>query len=237
VGTIFDREHEPPDEELEDRAYQLVRAGAGLLPGAGELLDLVITPPLEKRKAAWMNDVAAALRRLEDAHRVSYEQLRDNPAFLDAVLTATQAALRTSQQIKREALRNAVLNTALGSNLDVASQQIFLGMVDRFTELHLKILKLFHDPRAWRNTSTGAPLAGPPQHGHGRDAADVLENAFPELQSRQPLYEQVWLELHSVGLVRLNTLHNSGEGEAVMNKRTTPMGDAFVAFITSPVPD
>src|SRR5262245_46533854 len=111
--AIFDREHEPPEPGLGDTAYTLVRAMVDVCPGAADLLGLIVAQPLAKRQQEWMNELAVAVRRLEEVHSIRPEQLRDNPAFIDAVLTASQAAIRTSQSEKREALRNAVLNSSL----------------------------------------------------------------------------------------------------------------------------
>lgn len=106
--------------------------------------------------------------------------------------------------------------------------------MDRFTELHLQLVKLFHDPRAWR-IDGGQHLTG---RMHG-DAADVLEEALPAFATERgrTLYAAVWADLYAAGLVRLNTLNNQGEGPAIMNKRTTALGDEFAAFITNPFRD
>ena len=109
-------DYQPPEPDWKDRAHVLVRAGLGSLPCVGaaatELFQMVITPSLEKRRIEWMNSVAEALKRLEEKEQLRIDDLVSNELFVDTVLHATQTAMRNSQQEKRDALRNAVLNTA-----------------------------------------------------------------------------------------------------------------------------
>ena len=232
---MADQKSEPPRPEGRDTVYSVVRAAIAAVPLVGgpalELIGEVITPPLERRQHEWLTALAADVDALKKAHNIRVEDLRDNPVFIDAVLTASQVALRTSQRQKHDALRNGVLNSALPNRPDEVSQQVFLAFMDRFTELHLKILKLFHLPLQWQ-----APDGRRVTNRHTGLAASVLEEAYPELKDQRPLYQQVWRDLYNAGLVRLETLENQGEGEGVMKKRTTSLGDQFVAFITSPLP-
>jgi hypothetical protein len=152
--AIFEDDYKPPESETGDRAMAVVRSTLGAVPiigaAAQELLDHVIRPPLVRRQQEWMEDIAGGLRKLEADHGIRPEQLRDNRAFVDAVLSATQAAIRTSQHEKKKALRNAVLNAGLPGAPEVALQQMFISLVDRFSDWHLRILQLFKDPqRHW----------------------------------------------------------------------------------------
>jgi hypothetical protein len=230
VGKIFDRDDDAPDKGPADAAHDTVRSVASLVPGGAALLEWIVVSPLERRNTEWMNDVAVGLRQLEEKRGVSLHALRDNPAFIDAVLTATQAALRTNQTGKRAALLHAVLNSALGSSPDVTRQQVFLSLVDRLTDVQLSILQLFHDPQKW--------AAGDGRHVRDRstgDAGDMLREAYPELAEDAALCDVLWTELYNAGLVNIGTLHTKMEGSAVTKKRTTPIGDDFLAFIRSPV--
>ena len=70
MGTIFDREHEPPEPTTGDTAYAVVHATMSLVPGAA-ILQLILAPPLARRQSEWMEDMAAAVRRLECGPRDS----------------------------------------------------------------------------------------------------------------------------------------------------------------------
>ena len=110
---------------------------------------------------------------------------------------------------------------------------MFLALTDRFCDWHLVILDLFHAPPDWKDAN-GRRVHVPP--GVDAQPSSIIENAFPELRNKQPFYELVWSELVASGLVENTSLglHNRGEGPSLMKKRTTPFGDQFLAFISSP---
>jgi hypothetical protein len=193
------------------------------------LLDQLVGPPLTRRLDEWRAEMAEALRLLEARPELRLEDLGRKPEFVDAVLSATQAVLRTSQAGKREALKNAVLNAALPSQLDLTVQQIFLALTDRFTDRHLSLLKLFQDASRWRRPD-GTAL---PRRSH---ATAVLHDAFPEAEPEAGLYDLLWTDLFAARLVKLPKLENGLEGDARAIRRTTPLGDAYLAFITAPIP-
>lgn len=231
MSAIFDRDHEPPKPDELDSLHTGTKAILSLIPTAGELFTLIVAPPIQRRNEEWQAEIAAAVRRLEERH-ISPEQLRDNPVFVDALLSASAAVLKTSRQEKREALRNAVINSALPGAPEAAVQQIFIGLVDRFTEWHLRILGLFANPKGWRHT--GGREGAPPLGGTTTSLSAVLIQAYPELRDKAWLYELIWDDLKVAGL------HASGGMQVAMStwntveKRTTPLGDQFVRFISDP---
>ena len=93
-------------------------------------------------------------------------------------MEASQIALRTHQKEKLEALRNAVLNVAIGDRVDEEEQAAFLGLIQEFTTWHLAILKTFHDPVALareKKLDMNQMIGGP---------GDVLESIVPALRGR-----------------------------------------------------
>lgn len=61
-------------------------------------------------------------------------------------LQASHAAIRTHQEEKLKALRNAVLNIAIGRTPDEDEQAVFLWYIDSLTTWHLRILKFLENP-------------------------------------------------------------------------------------------
>ena len=59
----------PTEKTKGDAAYAVARGVLGFIPYAGssaiELLNAVITPPLERRRQAWMTDIGERLEKLE----------------------------------------------------------------------------------------------------------------------------------------------------------------------------
>jgi hypothetical protein len=77
---------EPPTSSAGDKAHALAKAGIGSIPLVGaaatELFQMVIAPPLERRRQAWMEAVVEGLRRLEGDKRLDIDQLKYNDTFI-----------------------------------------------------------------------------------------------------------------------------------------------------------
>jgi hypothetical protein len=132
-----------------DRAHTLVRAVLAAWPVGGgpavEILGVIVGPPLERRRQAWMERVAAGLRDLDGRVGAVFDDLENNEAFQSAFLHATQAALRTHQDEKLRALRNAVLNSAFSQALDLEMELVFVRFLDELTPSHLVLLRRFSE--------------------------------------------------------------------------------------------
>lgn len=227
-------EYQPPESDARDIAHLAARAGISSIPvvgGAGvELFSAIVQPPLERRRNEWMREVGDALRRLEDNHGVNLEELRDNDVFIDAVLTASQIAMRTSQEEKHRALRNAILSAALPHPPEESRQQFFLHLVDIFTVWHIRLLKLFQNPeewfaendREWPNISSGG-------------LASILEAAYPELRGERAFYDQIWKDINTYGLTRTEGLHSMMSVNGLKARRASELGNEFLEYIETPL--
>ena len=210
-----------PKKTKGDAAHAIAKAGLSAIPviggSAAELFQNVIQPPLEKRRIEWMQQVGEKIQELEE-NGLKIEDLQENEEFISAVMHASQIALKTHKNEKLKALRNAILNIAKGQAPEETLQNIFLNLIDSFTELHICILKLFQNPEPPPNLSMGG-------------LSDVIEHNIKELRGRQDLYDQIWMDLYSHGLVNTDNLHVTMTVHSLRQKRTTGMGDAFLKFI------
>ncbi|WP_461519790.1 hypothetical protein [Porticoccus sp.] len=207
-----------------DIAHSLTKAGLSAIPILGgaavELFQNVVQPPLEKRRAEWMEKVGQKLQDLEE-NGLDLDGLRENEQFISAAMYASQLALRTHNREKLEALRNAVANVAIGQAPEEALQHIFFNLVDTLTELHVQLLRVFQSPEP----PPGLSLGG---------LSNVLEHNMPELRGKEFLYQQLWRDLYSRGLINTEGLNTTMSGSGLAEKRTTGLGDAFVRFIAEP---
>jgi hypothetical protein len=143
-----------PQPQTGDYVHGIVRACLSAIPGIGspaaEIFAIILAPPLTKRRDEWLQDLYADLKKLgERVGGFKIENLVENEAFISATFQASQIAFRTHQAEKRQALRNALMNIALGRSLDEETQFFFLGLIDAFTVTHLEILRLFSDRSAF----------------------------------------------------------------------------------------
>lgn len=193
-----------------------------------ELFQFIITPPIEKRRNDWMKEIGQAVQNLEQNKGIDIEQLKSNDVFIDTLLQASQIALRSSQQDKLNALKNAVVNSALPQPIEQALQQMFLDWIDTFTVWHLRVLSLFHNPQQWA-TDNAKPLPTNISMG-GLDT--ILGHAFPELAQDRALYDQIWKDLYQKGLLNTDGLHTMMSWNGMLARRTTDLGEKFLAYIS-----
>ncbi|MFO7656665.1 MAG: hypothetical protein R6W78_06325 [Bacteroidales bacterium] len=218
-------------DQKKNIAYSIAKAGLGLIPIAGaaasELLQLLVTPPLEKRREKWMEEIGNKIRNLESNHQVDLESLQNNQIFLDVVLQTTQQALKTSQKEKLDYYKNAILNTAIGEHPEISEIQIFLNLISDYTVWHVKILKLFDNPTDWfKRYSLSTP------NFISADLSSVLEIAFPELKDKRDFCNLIWDDLHRSGLHNSGNLQAMISGSGLMVSRTSEFGKKFLRFIT-----
>lgn len=145
--------HRPPQKTAADAGHIVVKAAISSVPlvgGAGaEFFDYLVASPLEKRRETWADQVGETLRKLTDQVDGLEERLRGSTTFADVALHAAQAAMRTSSEAKRTALKNAVVNAALDFNPDLEQQHLFIKFVDDLSPLQMVLLNFFNDPLDW----------------------------------------------------------------------------------------
>ena len=109
---------EVPKQSKGDVAHSLTKAGLSVIPVVGgpavELFQLLIQPPLEKRRTEWMADVGEKLRELE-VKGLKLEDLQKNEEFVSAVMYASHVALRTHKAEKLNAKWQSYLATIVSS--------------------------------------------------------------------------------------------------------------------------
>jgi hypothetical protein len=216
-----------------DYVYTGVKAGLSTIPVYGgavtNLLANIIPAPLEKRRTKWFIDFDKRLQLLEETvEGFSSKRLAENEIFISMFFYATNIAIRTHQEEKLEALRNAITNSILHPEIDESLQLMFLNLVDRYTPWHLIILQFLDNPRQY-GESRGIKY---PSWSSGGGAA-VLEATFPQLKNKREFYDQIVKELFSNGMLDSDTfLHTTMTDQGMFASRTTEMGKQFLDFIT-----
>jgi len=220
------KKHTPPKKTTGDLAHTAAKTAIATIPVIGgiaaELFQQVVTPPLDRRRQAWMEEIAEGLEKLEENERIQIKELSNNDQFVSSLMQASQIAMRTHNEEKRTALRNAALNASLPTAPEDAIQQMFLNFIDFFTEWHLRILKLVQAPPKLPGVTMG-----------GMEL--ILAKGYPELKGRQVFCDQIWRDLWSRGLVSSDSLRGMTSVHGLEAKRTTEFGDKFLEFIATPV--
>ena len=99
------------------KVHRVVRSALSAIPYAGgavaEAFNALIEPPMTRRKGQWMLQVTEAINELYEKGVVTEKELQENEKFFTTLVHASTIAIRNHQSEKREALRNAVINSAL----------------------------------------------------------------------------------------------------------------------------
>lgn len=225
-----------PRSEAGDLGHKAVKAVLGAVPFAGsglaEFFDLIVAPPLRKKQDAWMTDVSAAIWDLKDrVEGFEPEKLSQSPVFASAVFTATQAAMKTTDETKLAALCNAVLNIATRPDTNAVERDLFLYLIDRLTPFHLQVLQslkkyiIRKDQREFRNKGPNV-------------------NEFPVIASDVDLADLAARDLtecHLLSVPRNLFYSNSSllwandEGDLGTNHvEVTDLGERLLGFISEP---
>jgi hypothetical protein len=226
----------PPNKKTAgDAAYEITKAAISAIPVASgpvaALFENIFTAPLEKRKHTWLEELADAITKLQrKVDGLTPEALAKNEVFVTVALQASQIALRNHQKEKLDALRNAVVNSALPNSPQEDQQIIFLRLLDQLTSWHLRILAVLDGPEEWmsRNgvTNPGWGMGG---------VATVLQHCLPQLRGQRDFYDQLVRDLQAAGLIGHGEyLHATMTGHGMVASRTTPIGREFMRFVSQP---
>lgn len=214
--------YKTPKLDASDAIHAVMRASLGAIPYAGaaarELLNLIVTPSLEKRRNQWMKEIGKGLGTLEEKMGVVLESLQENDIFINTAIEATRIAIKTINREKRKALKSAILNSALPNPPDEALQQLFLSLVDTMSVWHLRVLEICKDQITYCETPE-------------RDLAacmDQLGSEFSELREIG-FFMFVWNDLSSRELI------NTKKSNGIVSHYTTEIGKLFLNFIKNPI--
>jgi hypothetical protein len=142
-----------PEPTASDLAYATGKGLMSIIPGAGgllaEIFGALVTSPVEKRRREWMDSIGEAVNWLSENRGITREELiselQSNEVFVSILIQASNAAVRTHLQEKRATLRNAVVNTAKGTDVDAELQSTFVRYADELTTLHITLLKFIFE--------------------------------------------------------------------------------------------
>ena len=226
----------PKSSPVEDFQSGLVKGGLGALPFVGSLLaeqfGNILALPLAQRKDDWLESIARRVLALEE-NGLKTEDLGKNPEFVSTIFQATQIAISTHQSDKLEALRNAVLNTALDSTAhDDNHRAAFLGIVDRLTPAHLQILRKLAIPANYSAWTQPKPF-GKLNDRHG--PIEWVRDHIPTLTKEDDSFIRLLIDdLRRSGLILLKADDPYIPRELDWK---TPLGREFLKFISKPARD
>jgi hypothetical protein len=184
----------------------------------------VIGWSISERTDEWLEQLAEEVERLGKR----LEDLAEEPAFVDAVVTATRAAQATHQEERLAALRNGVLHSVGRDAPEVDEQARFFRLISDFTAGHLHLLAFLDAPRV---TFEKLSLEQPTYLSSSRGG---LVAQLPTFAGRADWAGLLFSDLSNAHLINAGGLNTTMTGAGVWEPCTTDMGKRFLAFITAP---
>lgn len=226
-----------PRSDDQELGYQVANtalsAASAVVPGAGYALQQIVKrfigSPLEARRSKWFQRVGEGLKELEEKmESFDLNRLAEDEDFISIVYQTTDAAMRAHREEKREALCNVLLNSAIGYQLDEVLRSTFINYVDRFSPLHLRLLKLLADP------SASAAMVAQAKNMMMGSQSVVVRAALPESEVSEELFDRITSDLAKEGLID-GSLKAMITAQSLLAKRSTKIGDEFLRFISKPL--
>lgn len=197
-------------------ALSVIPVGGALITG---VWDSIKSNCAQKRLEDWQNLIEERLSKIE----LSLEKVGQNENFTSAMFQATEIAIKTSENEKREYLANAVFNS-ITCTFEESILMMFLNMIEKYTIWHLKILDFFENPEKFDNVNKNKYYMGSPKN--------VLFEVYPELKEKEKYVDKIVKELYSDGLMTTESLNTTMSASGMVACRTSEMGNDFIRFIT-----
>jgi len=215
-----------PDARVLDHARRMIEAVVSEFPLGGTLMaffDTVVAPAQEKRRTAWLRELAEAVDELRN-RGVDFDALAEDEAFVSAVFTASRIAMGTHLEQKLEQLKNCLLHMALDAGRDDFLDLRLFTYVDELHPEHFIVLDYLNDPIAWfeRNGIERPNIYGGP-------GMEALRKAQLPI-SGMPL-DLVLRDLSDNGLADTGGLGVMVTENAVFASHTTELGRELLAFV------
>ncbi|EOU1149011.1 hypothetical protein [Clostridium perfringens] len=225
------------ENDLKPTSGDLIMAGVrglvGTVPFMAELLDVVFSSPIEKRKDEWLIQLAKGLEELrEQVGEQKLENLTENEVFQTIVLDATNIAIRTHQEMKRKALCNACINTVKEIDISEDKKLVFIRLIDQLTEIDLKLLLYFEDPLKRFDETDESFDKSVLKFVNLRD---IVCKFYPELEYEDEFLENRIKNLHDLGLINIENINTIMTLNEVYEPRLTELGREFISFIKETV--
>ncbi len=226
-----------PEKTRADLAHTSAKAVLSAISAGvfGEYFSHFVSSPLEKRRDEWFQNLYERLIQLEElVHGFNLKEIFQDEVFLTTFINATRYAIANHQKEILDALRNAVLNSALPESPDETRQKIFVRWAGELSAGHIHILRLFYEKpelipvidlsdKQWRLNAATDKLAS------------VIEQAYPDMEGNYHLYLQIVDDLSDRGLITGLLPAKDMATEIKRSPVVSPIGKEFWQFISSPL--
>jgi hypothetical protein len=211
-----------------DKAFSVLKAASGLVPVAGVLATLVdefIPSELNKRRDALLLKLEADFTALEG--RINNEVLT-KPYFISIFLQSFRSAMATEQEEKVDSYRAIILNSLVSQNPNIDEIQMMIKITDSLTPLHIKLLKVFRNPREYLEIDQEAKARFGSVYMGG--ISHLTGACFPQYSPE--LIKVALKDLTNMGLGNGMESGVTMSEDGILAERLTEFGKRYLNFIT-----
>lgn len=218
------------------------RSVLAAVPFAGgalvEVFNGVASAGRERRMREFFEQVAEAVNRLIlEPRGITVEALATDDGFLNVVGVAVRASAETSDKIKLDALRHAVLNSTFAPDIESDRRAIFVDILIGLTPTHIALVNLFHDPMTWLVEHERFPAgnAGLSVSLSVSQMAtrDLICLALPDLAADPDLVNFLLQDLELRQLTKPVRILDVSGGDSVTCTQLSSLGSSFFHFVTA----
>ncbi|MEM9670655.1 MAG: hypothetical protein AAF950_17195 [Pseudomonadota bacterium] len=145
-SLVAENRYKPPPASIHAPVESFGKAAGTLVPVIGSALVELYS---HHRNASFLERMNAFYLRLGQAVTDLEnwkEELTEREAYKSTLIEAADLSTKTDNEVKLEALKNAVINSALMTSLDEYKRTIFMDLIRRYSPFHLKLLYIFDVP-------------------------------------------------------------------------------------------
>ena len=208
--------------EKSDRIRTALVASASAIPWAGGplavVLDKYLPDELERRKDAFIKQIADDLKQLEN--KVG-ELALDSPEMMSTFIKILRHGLEEYRQEKLIAYRNILLNSAISLEAEMNERDFYIRLVDTFTIDQIRILHLLY----MRDVKHSLVL--------GED-----NNIYSYVKEAWPSVDEYYIQACVTELMRFFIVSSATKLEKEKGDKghsLTGFGERFISYIFSPV--
>lgn len=204
------------------------------------VLFALLKNPMEERRNDWIQQIDMDVYELNKKYNNLEERIRENENVLSTVITASQLAMKTCSKEKLQALRNIIVNTIIYPDYEEYKLQMFLNMIEKFTEWHIRLLYYFSRPEELQKEHKIAVKSG---QFNSQPAMQVFWSLYPEMKTQKGYVKLIMENLFADGLISvdgkfIDTIYQYNPPIGIYSeecgplaKRTTDLGDELLKMI------
>lgn len=228
---------ESKKDAIEFAAAQTVAAVLETLP-LGSLMSRALLAPIEfaeqQRTSRILDGFATDIAELQSRSRLpDIDSLASSERFMAVLSSAFLASKATADPDKLRRLRNAVFNTQI-DNVEEIRAEMFVRLLERYSELHVRILEVAEPLPAFVSKERSFPVADGKQSGVMRDLFGIVQRAVGDPHG---LLMPAFNDLRNDGLlVRTQpvTYGLNDTGDPTRPDTISKLGRAFLFFVRDP---